>query len=884
MDLLNQLTQNTICITPNRRLSANLLKRYQDQQLQQNKLTWHTPDILPLSSWIQRIWLAYCAKHIASHPMMLTPTQQQLVWESIIKQSPINDVLLQLSATADMAKSAWMTLQQWRVTSHPLLGMTEDSQAFQRWAEIYKDICTKKNWMDESVLIECIAEKIQQRLIELPKKMIVIGFTELTPQQRFLLQCIEESGTAVTLNPEEKKSACLLKRISLLNEETEILTMARFAKYQYDQANTTKIACIIPHLETMRDQVIDIFSAVFSEKNTFTLDYTSLPFNISAGKSLNTYPVIHIALLMLGLHSNTITLATITSILRSPFIMNAECEYIQRAHCIQDLQESRVTTFTLESIISRLKPFSLTLEKCFSELSHLFKSLPKQGKLSDWMQFFMKILHCLGWPGERSVNSHEYQVIQCWLETINQLEAYDTLSDSCQYFDALHYLMTLTTNTIFQPQSPEAPIQILGLLEAIDIPFDYVWIMGCDDTRWPAPAKPNPFIPYRLQTLLQMPHATAERELHYCVRLMEQITAQTPFCIVSHAMQSADGELRASQLIQAIPEITLDELPLAHFQPLAPLIYQNRQIEYIIDVKARAIQPNELIRGGVSILKLQAACPFKAFAEIRLQAKSFDDAGIGLRSTDRGNIVHHALELFWQDIHDSKQLSELSDHDLKNIIQRVAQCAIESFTEQSIQTKRYYELECKRLTHLLYDWLQIEKMRPPFRVIAQEKEHSITLGQGHIPITMRVDRIDELMDGTYLIIDYKTGKDNEINAWFSDRPDDPQLPFYCIFSPDLISGIAYGQINRTKLMFKGLASHDLGIPSIRPIHTLSSADHRPWSEQLAEWKVILEKLGDQFNQGHAEINPKDPLSTCQYCKLQGLCRKHDHDTIEEDYE
>ncbi len=87
---------------------------------------------------------------------------------------------------------------------------------------------------------------------------------------------------------------------------------------------------------------------------------------------------------------------------------------------------------------------------------------------------------------------------------------------------ALEQLSQLTFNTIFQPQTPETPIQILGALEAAELPFKHLWVMQMDDSLWPSAPKPNPLLPSRLQKKYQMPHAAAERELFYCKKLTEQ--------------------------------------------------------------------------------------------------------------------------------------------------------------------------------------------------------------------------------------------------------------------------------------------------------------------------------------------------------------------------
>jgi hypothetical protein len=40
---------------------------------------------------------------------------------------------------------------------------------------------------------------------------------------------------------------------------------------------------------------------------------------------------------------------------------------------------------------------------------------------------------------------------------------------------------------------------------------------------------------------------------------------------------------------------------------------------------------------------------------------------------------------------------------------------------------------------------------------------------------------------------------------------------------------------------------------------------------LKEWGVILDRLGQQFSDGHSAVDPKSRL-TCERCHLHMLCR------------
>lgn len=181
------------------------------------------------------------------------------------------------------------------------------------------------------------------------------------------------------------------------------------------------------------------------------------------------------------------------------------------------------------------------------------------------------------------------------------------------------------------------------------------------------------------------------------------------------------------------------------------------------------------------------------------------------------------------------------------------------------------QLEKQRLKKLIFRWLEIEKQRPPFKVIA--KEHSAFIDLKGINISVRIDRIDELEDGTKLLIDYKTTeKDLSIDNWFSDRPEEPQLPLYTLLDTTSITGITFAQIHPDKIHFKGVSHDELNIKGIKSITKIKRQPELNWHEQLSHWQKTFYKLSEAFYSGIATVDPKNKSQSCQYCALKPFCR------------
>jgi RecB family exonuclease len=146
-----------------------------------------------------------------------------------------------------------------------------------------------------------------------------------------------------------------------------------------------------------------------------------------------------------------------------------------------------------------------------------------------------------------------------------------------------------------------------------------------------------------------------------------------------------------------------------------------------------------------------------------------------------------------------------------------------------------------------------------------------------------IDRVDQLEDGSRVILDYKTGRVRPA-WWFGERPEDPQLPLYGVASRSAdggrdgangLAGVAFAQVRPDRLGFSGVVRGDDVLPDL-PVNRkgpLKEAAEQ-WPRVLDEWSVVLERLAAEFAAGEAGVDPKNGLNTCRehYCELAPLCR------------
>jgi probable DNA repair protein len=329
-----------------------------------------------------------------------------------------------------------------------------------------------------------------------------------------------------------------------------------------------------------------------------------------------------------------------------------------------------------------------------------------------------------------------------------------------------------------------------------------------------------------------------------------------------------------SPLLINIAEITESDLPLCiHIEP-SERIFLSKSIDHFSDDLSTPYTSLN-VSGGVDILKQQALCPFKAFSTHRLNARELESPLPGLRPKDRGKFIHKILENIWGKIKNFEHLSKLSTQEREEIVSKeIKKCILELKSTQPNRTK-YFELEENRLHVLISDWLDLELKREPFEVISHEKTENITIGS--LNLSLRVDRVDKLINGYKMVIDYKTGKNNSISSWFDDRIDEPQLPIYALLDPSSTIGICFAQVTSSENKFLGISQYDIGIPGVKSLQEVNNSSVATWPDQIQKWKTDLETLSNEFSSGWALVNPKENEQTCKYCKLHSLCRIYQYD-------
>jgi probable DNA repair protein len=596
-------------------------------------------------------------------------------------------------------------------------------------------------------------------------------------------------------------------------------------------------------------------------------------FHVSAGRALASYPIVAAALETIELGGPLIELDDVGRLLRSPFLAGSAVEASSRALLDARLRRFRTADISFELLhrfaqqndAAWFSPvFAAVLERCRRTRIESPRTQPP----SAWARCLTQTLEAAGWPGERALDSAEFQTIDRWKELLARFASIDIATGAWTRDEAVGRLRELVADTQFQPEDENAPVQVMGALEAAGAQFDHLWITGLDDRAWPSPPHPHPFLPLALQRERGLPHSSAERELTFARQTIARLKASAAHIIVSYPQREADYDLRPSALITDIHEADGFRVN----QPDAWSIWMSQRVvsEQVIDDCGPAVV-EDLATGGVTILKRQAECPFRSFTELRLGARPLDTGDLGIAPADRGTAAHRALQFLWAEVQSHDNLTRLTPDQVDAIAARSARRALErDFEKQGAFRSRFLKIEEERLRQLLLDWLALERLRPRFTVVAREGERIVDIGG--LSIRARIDRVDRLSDGREVVIDYKANAPSA-TAWSDARPDEPQVPLYALSHDAPLAALVFGQLTPGELRFKGYAADADLLPGVKAFgRTPDGALYDSLEDRVQQWRPILEKLARDFRSGRAEIDPKRDEKTCEQCSAGALCR------------
>lgn len=877
------MTLKTLILCPSARLARSIQTDIAQQHLQAAQTQWHSPEVQTLSQWLEHIIEeSLLTGGIAAQrsPYALSGFNEQLLWEEVITQSLKKNAFGELFDVSGLAKAAMEAnryVVAWRLHV-PSEHQAEECRQFLLWQQAFQARCSELNALESVRYLDWQLSQLADASSVLPSRIAFAGFDQTAPQEKRLREILIQRGVLVEDYTTIASETAQTQHLCLEHEDAECrAAVAWAAQYLAAQPNAV-IAIVTPRLSEVRNQLADLLDDVFYPESVRP-SLAAIPrrYNFSLGTPLAQQPVVQSALHLLRLvTAYQLAYADVSAMLLSPFWSASQQEADARALLDAKMREKLPAQFTLASFVTfaqKQHDDGLNLKQLLHDLNAVMAAVPsKLAHAAQWGEVLDALLEHLGWPGERTISSLEYQAINAWQKALQQLAQLDVLGRRISANQAVAYLQQICTSQVFQPETEQTPaIQILGIMEGLSAPVDAIWCMHMNDHIWPPPARPNPLLPAFIQRLAGLPNADDSIQAIFAATIHHRLLYSARQITFSSSRTAGESQLRASPLMQNIPMLAAD-VSLAETLAEQLSLKAHETLEHMDDHMAPIVQEGDHVSGGTGLLKAQAICPAWAFYQYRLGAKALKVPTSGLDSIMRGSLVHDVLERFWEKRHFA-DLRDMSTDDFTPALQQAVSLTLKEFAaDTDVASAAILELEHERLFNLVGDWLQFEKERGVvFKIVGCEVTKIVQICG--IEVTLKIDRVHQLESGGLEFIDYKTGQTPKTKNWGEDRITEPQLPIYASFYADNtnpVTGIYFGMVKTADHAFTGVGEVNFEAEQSKrkPTFTQNFID---WPHLLNHWKACIEDIALELKAGEAATRFSD-ASDLMYCEVTTLLR------------
>ena len=885
VEIAGALEQGATVVTGNQRAARALRRGWDQRNRRLGRASWSPATVLAWDSWMAALWRGLVVEGHATQ-LLLNPTQEHAVWRTVLEADKELASLRSLHSLAEMAAEAWrlVTSYEGRARLHGTMG-SADTRAFQRWARAFERVCKVEGYLPTAQLEETLGGFLEQGALKPPAgRVVLVGFDGMTPAQTKFVEGLRSFEVDVqelrTVIPAERRML-----LEAADEREELFVAARWVRGLLERRPEVRVAVIVPGLETQRNEIDRVFREVLSpELEDIRAGNDAAPYEFSLGSRLSETRMVAAALDLLRWSAGTLPLERVSELLLSPyFAMTSEECGVRAEFDAFELRKAHMLRpeLSLDGLIA-----SVEKAKRRGRLGRLLGALRTMRTVAnrmqgmnartnaEWAERMRELLEAAAWgPGPRET-SVEFQTRRKWESVLDELATLDFDGVPIELAQALDALERIARQTTFAPESRDAPVQVIGPLEAAGGTFDAVWFLRGGELDWPMEVRSSSLLPWQMQRDLGMPGTDIARDSEYAQRVTERIAGCAETVVFSYAEESAEGSQRYSPAFVGLGLENVQSADLVGVAADRTVV----ELEEVEDV-ARVQPPAGVIRGGAAVLQSQAACGFRAFAEYRLRATELESIAPGMDARESGTVVHDALKRFWDAVRTQEQLKSMTAEERSGVLEWSLTEALKRIEESSATDwdAAYMQVQRDRFRRLLKWWLDLEMERGlPFEVKLSEKEFE-NVAVGPLQLSVRMDRIDEVAGGEVLI-DYKTG-DATPNDWLTDRPNAPQVPLYAILSEaDRLKGVAFGLVRAGE--GRGLKGYAAG-EGILPGRPAGLKEAATLGAQVERWRQVLIGLAEEFYAGHARVDPKQYPATCERCGQRLLCRL-DVSLLEED--
>jgi len=863
------LNRGGTLIVPTPQRAAALRLAHSAAQLAAGRRVWESADVLPWTAWLER-GLDQARSRGVPVPRRLSRAEEWWLWREAVRAACADLPVLWPDALIDSVRRAVLLLEDYGIQLHD--ASSSETAVLLRARAHFRRRCGELHALWGSSWSAC-ADYLQPSAATL-----ALGFPEFGAARRAWLDRI---GVVIGAEPPTPPVPGTLEVLDFDNPELEAEAAAQWCAARLQRDPGARLLLVVLGLPEQRHRWLRALWQRLDYRLLLDADAAHAPsaVAIEGGQPLQDYSLIGSALGLLSLSVGEAEFSTLSALLRSPFLgspgheARLRIDVWLREHNIESTQLTLLRSL-LEPIGSDLGPgaaeaLSALIEALESQ-SPQCPSLPLEGTAAHWAQRFARVLAQCGWPGT-GLSSGEQQVRARFDELLGEYAAVSVASRALRPAQALQLLQQLAARTAFEPASDDVPVTVTAYLDDPIVRYDGIWVAGLTAEAWPQAARADPLIPWPVQQAAAMPMASPAGPLRQAEQALRHWRRACGQLVLSWSRSDGDLPRDPSPLLREATGLALDANADADtaatpaFQLESWLAASAPPMQAWSDISGPPWPRQNVLRGGARLLELQALCPFRGFAQLRLQAQPLPEPAPGIDPRLRGQILHGALERFWRATADSRTLrarGEAANVDLVRECVEQAVAEVRQRTPGSLEPAMLRR-EGERAVRLLLRLIEWELTREPFEIVALEWPQPCSIAGA--TLQLRLDRVDRLNDGRLVVIDYKSGAPESFEPQ-PERATQPQLPAYAMAAGDHTAAVLALYLLREGPKLRGIGDRPGRVAGLRAL----PAGEVAWPALLQRWREQMRELVQEFLAGYAAVTPQP--GACDICHLQAFCR------------
>jgi ATP-dependent helicase/nuclease subunit B len=306
-----------------------------------------------------------------------------------------------------------------------------------------------------------------------------------------------------------------------------------------------------------------------------------------------------------------------------------------------------------------------------------------------------------------------------------------------------------------RPERPGAQLQIYGPLESRLTQADRVIVGGLIEGVWPPAPRIDPWLsrPMRHQLGLDLPERRIGLSAHDFAQLLG-----TPDVILSHSAKAGGAPAVASRFLHRLEAVAGDDkwkaatARGATYVRYAEVLDQPARVTPIPQPAPRPPLAARPLKLSVTAIEDWLRDPYTIYARHILRLEPLDPVDMPLSAADRGSAIHEAIGEFTQ------TFAAVLPADPARALRQIGEKYFAPLMEQP-EARALWWPRFQRIAAWFSAWEVVRRGNVDDISAEIRGEIAIPLSKDRtFMLSARADRIERRSDGTFAILDYKTGQ------------------------------------------------------------------------------------------------------------------------------